>query len=47
LKGEEDAVRQTNLEALGYCVFRLREQEILSDLVDARNKIQFALSCLK
>lgn len=47
LKGEEDAIRQTNLEALGYFVFRLREQEILNDLVAARNKIQHAMSCLK
>ena len=47
LKGEEDMIRQTNLEALGYRVFRLREQEILSDLIAARDKIHYALICLK
>mgnify|MGYP000035187443 FL=1 len=46
-KGEEDVIRQTNLETLGFCVFRLREQEILSDIVVARDKIHYALSCLK
>ena len=46
-KGEEDVIRQTILETLGFCVFRLREQEILSDIVVARDKIHYALSCLK
>ena len=46
-KGEEDVIRQTILETLGFCVFRLREQEILSDLIAARDKIHYALICLK
>ncbi|NBP30601.1 MAG: DUF559 domain-containing protein [Flavobacteriia bacterium] len=46
-KGEEDIIRQTNLEHLGYCVLRFREQEVINDLVGVRDKIIFALSCRK
>jgi very-short-patch-repair endonuclease len=46
-KNEEDVIRQTNLKALGFCVIRFREQEVLYDTLATRDKIQFALSCLK
>lgn len=46
-KGEEDIIRQANLEALGFCFIRFREQEVLDGIEATRDKIQFALSCLK
>ena len=46
-KNEEDVIRQTNLKALGFRVIRFREKEVLDDPVATRDKIQFALSCLK
>ena len=46
-KGEEDIIRQANLEALGFRFIRFREQEVLDGIEATRDKIQFALSCLK
>jgi very-short-patch-repair endonuclease len=46
-KGEEDMIRQANLEALGFRIIRFREQEVLDGIDATRDKIQFALSCLK
>ena len=46
-KGEEDMIRQANLEALGFRILRLKEQEVLDGIDATRDKIQFALSCLK
>ena len=46
-KGEEDIIRQANLEALGFRFIRFREQEVLDGIEATRDKIQFALSCLR
>lgn len=46
-KREEDIIRQTNLEHLGYYHIRIREQEVMNDIVGVRDKIIFALSCRK
>ena len=46
-KGEEDMIRQANLEALGFRIIRFKEQEVLDGIDATRDKIQFALSCLK
>ena len=45
-KGEEDMIRQANLEALGFRIIRFKEQEVLDGIDTTRDKIQFALSCL-
>lgn len=46
-KGEEDMIRQANLEALGFRILRFKEQEVLDGIDATRDKIQFALSCLR
>lgn len=40
-------IRQANLEALGFHILRFKEQEVLDGIDATRDKIQFALSCLR
>ena len=46
-KGNIDAIRQRNLEKLGYVFMRFSENEVLNDLNNVKEKIAFGIYCLR